>query len=168
MKGLFAETWALIAIAAIAFVGGLLIGDLGGSPETKTVYVSSAGEEETGAAEASEEAGVEGTGAEEAAAGGESAQANGSGGQIFASAGCGSCHTLAAAGSSGETGPDLNKFLAPDDDTKGIEVMILEPNSELAEGYPPNVMPQSYGETLTPQEVHQLAEFLVATTPAKP
>lgn len=163
-KSWWIEAWALVAVAVIAFVAGLLIGDLGGSPETKTVYVSSTGEgEEAAAPEPSEAAG-----AEEVAAGGESAQANSPGGQIFTNAGCGTCHTLAAAGSTGETGPDLNEFLAPDDDTAGIEVMIANPNSELAEGYPANVMPQNYGETLSKAEVHQLAEFLVATTPAKP
>ena len=47
-KGLLVESWALIAVAVIAFVGGLLIGDLGSSPQTETVYVaapSSEGEE---------------------------------------------------------------------------------------------------------------------------
>jgi cytochrome c oxidase subunit 2 len=164
-KSWWIEAWALVAVAVIAFVAGLLIGDLGGSPETKTVYVSSTSEEEVGEVEGGGEAEAE------EAAGGEAepeGAANSPGGQVFTNAGCGTCHTLAAAGSTGETGPDLNEFLAPDDDTAGIEVMIANPNSELAEGYPANVMPQNYGETLSKQEVHQLAEFLVATTPAKP
>jgi hypothetical protein len=29
-------------------------------------------------------------------------------------------------------------------------------------------MPQTYGETLSQAEVHELAEFLVASAPAKP
>ncbi len=96
------------------------------------------------------------------------AKAGEGGAQLFASADCGSCHTLAAAGTTGTTGPDLNEFLAPDDNTEGVEVMIVEPDSELAEGYPANVMPQDYGQTFSPTEVHELAEYLVATTPAKP
>ncbi len=159
-KGLLIETWAFVAVAAIAFVGGLLIGDLGGSPKTETVYV---------AASADEAVDAEATEAEEEA--GESEQESASsdpGAQIFASNGCGSCHTLAAAGSTGEAGPDLNEFLAPDDTTEAVEEMIVDPNSEVAEGYSPNVMPKTYSQSLTKSEVHQLAEYLVATTPAKP
>jgi len=162
-KHLLTEFWAFIAVAVIAFVAGLLIGDLGSSPKTEIVHVAapaSEGEEAEGA-ETAEAA--EGTGGET-----ESQGADTSGSQVFAGTGCGSCHTLAAAGSTGEVGPNLNEFLAPDDDTKGVEVMIVEPNSELAEGYPANVMPQDYGQTLSSTEVHQLAEFLVESTPAKP
>jgi mono/diheme cytochrome c family protein len=154
------EAWAFLAVAVIAFVGGLLIGDLGSSPKTEIAYVSEAETEgEETAAEATEPG-------ETAAAGGETS--GGGGGQIFASTGCGSCHTLAAAGTTGTTGPDLNEYLAPDDTTAGVEEMILHPNLELAEGYPPNVMPQNYGQTLSKPEVHELAEYLVANTPAKP
>jgi mono/diheme cytochrome c family protein len=154
------EGWAFIAIAAIAFVAGLLIGDLGASPETKTVYVSNGAGEGEEASEASGEA----EGAESETAGGEGA----SGGQLFTSIGCGGCHTLSAAHSTGTTGPDLDESLATDDDTQGIEEMIIHPNTEVVEGYPPNVMPQTYGQSLSEPEVHELAEFLVATTKAKP
>lgn len=151
-KNFLTETWAFIAIAVIAFAGGLLIGDLGSSPKHETVYVA-----------ASEEA----TESEEAPAGGEPEGAN-SGSQLFTNSGCGSCHTLAAAGTSGTAGPDLEESLAPDDNTAGIEEMIVNPNEEVVEGYPPNVMPQNFGQTLSKAEIHQLAEFLVASTPAKP
>lgn len=154
-KHMLLESWALIAVAVIAFVGGLLIGNLGASPEKETVYLSNAGEE-----------GVSGEAAE--GEGGEP-EAEGEGGaQLFTSIGCGGCHTLSAANSAGNTGPNLNESLATDDDTQGIEEMIIHPNSEVVEGYPPNVMPQSYGESLSESEVHELAEFLVASTPAKP
>jgi mono/diheme cytochrome c family protein len=148
------EAWAFLAVAVIAFVGGLLIGNLGSSPKTEIVHVSATEGEET---EAVEPSGAAGAGGEESG-----------GSQIFTSTGCGSCHTLAAAGSTGTTGPDLNEFLAPDDTTAGVEEMILHPNLELAEGYPANVMPQNYGQTLSKPEVQELAEYLVANTPAKP
>jgi mono/diheme cytochrome c family protein len=156
-KSWLTETWAFLAIAVIAFVGGLLVGDLGASPGTKTVYVSAS------ATEGEEAAAAEPSGEVEEEAGG-----GGPGAQVFASAGCGSCHTLAAAGSTGTTGPDLEESLAPDDNTAGIEEMILHPNEEVIEGYPANVMPQTYGETLSKTEVHELAEYLAASTPAKP
>ena len=88
--------------------------------------------------------------------------------QLFTSVGCGSCHTLAAAGATGKVGPDLEESLAPDDNTAGIEEMIIHPNSEVVEGYSPNVMPQTYGQSLSSEEVQALAEFIVANSAAKP
>lgn len=145
------EGWAFIAIAVIAFVAGILVGDLGASPKTETVAVSASATNE-GESETEAEGEVEAV----------------TGAQLFASAGCGSCHTLAAAGTTGTTGPNLDEFLAPDDTTAGVEEMLVDPNVELAEGYPANVMPQDYGQTFSKAELHQLAEYLVATTPAKP
>jgi len=166
LKSLLTEGWALLAVAVIAFAGGLLVGDLGSSPNTETVYVAnpaSEGEEAEAAEPASETAEPE-----ESATGGESQGAGSPGSQLFTSAGCGSCHTLSAAGTTGTTGPDLEESLAPDDDTAGIEEMIVNPNVEVVEGYPPNVMPQNYDQTFSKAEIHELAEFLVASTPAKP
>src|SRR5689334_18360442 len=119
-KSTLMEGWALIAVAVLAFVGGLLIGDLGASPEKKTVYLSNAAEEEASAA-SGEAAEAEGPEAE--TEGGEGA----SGAQLFTSIGCAGCHTLSAAHSTGTTGPDLNESLATDDDTQGIEEMITHP-----------------------------------------
>lgn len=156
IKSLLTEGWALLAVAVIAFVGGLLIGDLGASPNTETVYVANPASEgeEAGGTEAVAEAEPEGGGS--------------GGAQLFTSAGCGSCHTLSAAGTTGTVGPALEKSLAPDDNTAGIEEMIANPNEEVVEGYPPNVMPQNYAQTFSKAEIHELAEFLVASTPAKP
>jgi cytochrome c551/c552 len=168
-KSLLVEAWAFLAVAAIAFVGGLLIGDLGGSPKTETVTVA-ASPDEGPEAEAPESTGGAAE-TEEGSEGAESEQkgaANTPGAQIFTGAGCGTCHVLAAAESTGGTGPNLNEFLAPDDTTEAVEEMIVDPSAEIAEGYPPNVMPTTYSKTLSKSEVHQLAEYLVATTPAKP
>jgi mono/diheme cytochrome c family protein len=157
MKRFLVESWAFLAVAVIAFVAGLLIGDLGSSPEKQTVYVATSASEgeEPEAAETSEPSG-----------GG--AESESEGAQLFAGIGCGGCHILSAAGSTGETGPNLDESLATDDDTAGIEEMIVNPSVEVVEGYPPNVMPQTYGQSLSKPEVQQLAEYLVATTPAKP
>lgn len=160
-KHLMLEGWAFMAIAVLAFVGGLLVGDLGASPETKTVYVSNAASEGEEASEAAGESTEEESSESEA-------EGSGSGAQLFTGIGCGGCHTLSAANSSGTTGPNLDESLAPDDNTQAIEEMITHPEDEVVEGYPPNVMPKNYGETLSPPEVHELAEYLVASTPAKP
>jgi mono/diheme cytochrome c family protein len=90
----------------------------------------------------------------------------GPGAQVFANNGCGGCHTLAAAGSGGVTGPNLDEFLAPDDNAASIQEMLVDPNAEIAEGYPANVMPQNYGETLTPKEIEDLVQYLIENTPA--
>lgn len=158
-KKLATEGWAFVLIAVIAFVGGFLVGDLGSSPKTETVLATAPAEPAEGGEAESEEA--EG----EAEAEGGSAE---NGAQLFTSIGCGSCHTLAAAGTTGTTGPDLEESLATDDNTAGIEVMITEPDAEIVEGYPANVMPQDYGESLSKSEIHELAEFLVANTEAMP
>jgi cytochrome c2 len=90
----------------------------------------------------------------------------GPGAQVFANNGCGGCHTLAAAGSGGVTGPNLNEYLAPDDNAAGVEEMIVNPNAEIAEGFSANVMPQNYGEALTPKELEDLVQYLIENTPA--
>jgi mono/diheme cytochrome c family protein len=54
-----------------------------------------------------DEAGGATTAAETQAGGGEEAD----GEAVFASAGCGGCHTLEAAGSSGATGPNLDELM---------------------------------------------------------
>jgi len=150
------EFWAFILVGVIAFVGGLIAGGLLGSTKTETVYVAnpSTAAAETEAPEAAE------TEAPEAAEGNEA------GASVFASNGCGSCHTFKAAHSTGTTGPDLNEYLAPDDDKAGIEEMIVDPNSEIAEGYSANVMPTSYGQSIPKGELEQLVQFLINNSPA--
>jgi cytochrome c551/c552 len=161
-KSLLVEGWAFVAVAAIAFVVGLLIGDLGSSPKVETVVATSASEgEEAEAPAATGEATEAGGG--EAAGGGAQAEA---GAQVFASEGCGSCHTFKAAGSTGTVGPNLNEYLAPDDDKAGIEEMIDDPNAEIAEGYSANVMPKNYGQVIPQKELEQLVEFLIENSPA--
>jgi hypothetical protein len=56
-KSLLIEGWAFVAVASIAFIGGLLIGDLASSPKTETVLATSPNEGEE--AEAPEAAGAE-------------------------------------------------------------------------------------------------------------
>jgi mono/diheme cytochrome c family protein len=84
----------------------------------------------------------------------------GPGAQVFANNGCGGCHTFKAAGSGGVTGPPLEKSLAPGDTTAEIEEMIVNPNAEIVKGYPPNVMPQNFGQILSEKELEDLVEYL--------
>jgi len=90
----------------------------------------------------------------------------GPGAQVFASNGCGNCHTFAAAESGGVTGPNLDESLAADDDAASIEEMIVEPNAEIVKGYQPNVMPPNFGEVLSPKELEDLVQYLIENSPA--
>jgi mono/diheme cytochrome c family protein len=90
----------------------------------------------------------------------------GPGAQVYASNGCGNCHTFAAAKSGGVTGPNLDESLAPDDDAAAIEEMIVEPNAEIVKGYQPNVMPPNFGELLSPKELEDLVQYLIENSPA--
>jgi cytochrome c oxidase subunit 2 len=84
------------------------------------------------------------------------------GAEIFAQ-NCGSCHTLAAAGTTGQVGPDLDASLAGKD-AAYVRESILDPNAVIADGYQPDVMPQNYGELLSDQQVDGLVEYLVSAT----
>jgi mono/diheme cytochrome c family protein len=85
------------------------------------------------------------------------------GGELFASAGCTGCHTLAAAGSTGTTGPNLDGTLKNKDEAY-IRTAIVDPNDTIAKDYPPDVMPQDYGTSFSPEEIDALVAYLVEST----
>jgi mono/diheme cytochrome c family protein len=82
----------------------------------------------------------------------------GEGGQVFADNGCGSCHTLEAAGSSGTAGPNLDEGLAGQD-PKQIEESIIAPDAEIVAGFE-NIMPDDYESLIPPEDLQLLVEFL--------
>ncbi|MEA2142496.1 MAG: cytochrome c oxidase subunit [Solirubrobacteraceae bacterium] len=76
---------------------------------------------------------------------------------------CGSCHTLADAGTSGKIGPDLGKFLKGHDKAF-IHESIVNPNAYVEKGFPKGVMPGNFGQTLSPQELSALVDYLTKVT----
>jgi mono/diheme cytochrome c family protein len=78
--------------------------------------------------------------------------------QFFAT-NCGGCHTLAQAGTTGTTGPNLDEALKSMS-AQQISQSISDPNAVIAPGYQPNVMPQNFGQTLTPPQLQQLVAYL--------
>jgi cytochrome c oxidase subunit 2 len=92
-----------------------------------------------------------------AAAGGAGGATDGK--SIFASAGCAGCHTFKAAGATAEVGPDLDKVLAGKD-ADFIRESIVDPNAEIAAGYQPNVMPSTFQDSLSKEQIDALVEFL--------
>ena len=89
----------------------------------------------------------------------------GPGAQVFANNGCGGCHTFAAAESGGVTGPNLDEVLPGQTDAM-VEESIVNPNAQIAKGYPPNVMPQNFEELLSPKELEDLVQYLIENSPA--
>ena len=86
--------------------------------------------------------------------------AGGPGAQVFANNGCGGCHTFAAAEAGGVTGPNLDESL-PGDPESLVKEMIVDPNKEIAKGYPPNVMPPDYEQEISPKELEDLVDYLL-------
>ncbi len=78
---------------------------------------------------------------------------------VFADAGCGSCHTFAAAETSGTVGPDLDEVLKGKDDLF-IYNSIVNPDAQVAEGFQPGIMPKTYGEQLDDKQLGDLVAFL--------
>jgi cytochrome c oxidase subunit 2 len=79
---------------------------------------------------------------------------------LFTSLGCGSCHVLQDAGSQGEVGPNLDNVLA-DADEAFVRESIVSPDAQIAEGFQPGVMPKTYGEQLSDQQLNALVEYLL-------
>jgi mono/diheme cytochrome c family protein len=91
----------------------------------------------------------------------------GPGAQVFANNGCGGCHTLAGApGAGGTVGPDLDEVLPGQTQTQ-IEEDVVDPEKEIAKGYPAGVMPSNFGQTISKKEIEQLAEYLLKETAKK-
>ena len=76
---------------------------------------------------------------------------------LFASEGCGSCHTFEAAGTTATVGPNLDESLEGDDE-EHIRESILEPNAEVESGFQP-IMPAQYGD-LSQKQLADLIAFL--------
>ena len=73
---------------------------------------------------------------------------------------CGACHKIA--GQSGAIGPDLSAIGATRD-RDYLRRAILDPNAEVAEGYPPNLMPVTYGSQFYAQELELLVAYMKAS-----
>jgi len=82
---------------------------------------------------------------------------------LFASEGCGGCHTLADAGTTGTTGPDLDDVLQGKDEAF-IRQAIVEPDAEIAEGYQGGIMPPNYEETIPGPQLDALVQYLSEVT----
>jgi cytochrome c oxidase subunit II len=77
--------------------------------------------------------------------------------------GCGACHTLADAGTTGTTGPDLGRVLRGQSASM-IRTDIVDPNARIAAGYQANIMPPNFGQTLSAQQLDGLVAYLATVS----
>jgi cytochrome c oxidase subunit II len=89
-------------------------------------------------------------------------------------AGCSGCHTLAAAGASGTTGPDLDSRLRSDcasaasKKVRGatlqqcIQTAIVKPYAYIPAGYSAGIMPSDFGQRLSSDQIQALVNFLAS------
>jgi len=78
---------------------------------------------------------------------------------IFASAGCGTCHTLQDAGANGTVGPNLDEVLKGKD-ADFIHESIVDPDAKIADGFQPGLMPQTYGDQFDDRQLLDLVAYL--------
>lgn len=90
--------------------------------------------------------------------------------------GCGSCHTLAAASTTGTAGPNLTTRLASDcadpasKSKRGatlqqcIRTAIVNPYLYIPSGYTSGVMPNTFSKTLSKSQIAALVAFLSSVT----
>ena len=103
------------------------------------------------------------TGAKAAGGGGGAA----AGKTVFNANGCAACHALKSAGATGKVGPDLDK-LATYAQQAGkpleqfIRESIVKPDAYIQPGYPPNVMPGTFG-SLPKAQLDSLVQYLVTS-----
>ena len=81
-----------------------------------------------------------------------------SGRAIFVRMGCGSCHTLAAAGSKGQIGPNLDGRLSQHTRASLIARITAAPSE--ADSF--SAMPTNFGSRMNASELDSLVRFLLA------
>ena len=138
----------VLALLALALVG--VVAACGGGEEVSPVPeevqgTTTAEEQETGEEETTEEETGEETGEEET---GGDAEA---GADVWNANGCGGCHVLAAANSSGTVGPNL-------DESKPDAELVVD---RVTNGQ--GVMP-AFGDQLSEQQIADVAAYVVEST----
>jgi len=138
-----------------------------GSPASSAAQSGASGAASTSGARSAGSGTSTSAGAQGSAAG--SATSAAAGRAVFTgSAGCGTCHTLAAAGTNGTVGPNLGVRLVPDSKKRHLPLRafifesITKPNAFIAPGYAANIMPQNFSQSLTSTQINALVNFLAS------
>jgi len=88
---------------------------------------------------------------------------------VFKANSCATCHTLSAASATGTVGPDLDKLVSYAQQAhQPLEAFahqsVVDPNAYIQPGYPKNLMPPTFGQTLSKAELSALVTFLVQSS----
>ena len=91
------------------------------------------------------------------------------GAKLFASEGCGGCHAFTPAGTDAQVGPSLDKLPAAAKRAgkplaEFVHESIVDPNAYVEKGYQPGVMPQTFGKSLSKQQIDALVAYLTGAT----
>lgn len=88
---------------------------------------------------------------------------------VFASSGCASCHTFKPAGATGTIGPNLDTepaVSAKADHNMNLAAFvkqsIVDPDAYIAKGFQPNIMPKTFGKTLSATQLKDLVAFVLS------
>jgi mono/diheme cytochrome c family protein len=91
----------------------------------------------------------------------------GRGQAVYFQAGCNACHAISGI-SSGTVGPVLDGLASRAGETVSglsaeeyIRQSLLDPSAFLVEGFQDGVMPQTFGDTLTEEQINDLVAFLL-------
>jgi cytochrome c oxidase subunit 2 len=95
-----------------------------------------------------------------------SSSSSASGQSVFTANNCASCHTLTAAHATGKIGPDLDKLAsyaqqAHQPLTAFVHESIVNPDAYVQPGYPKDVMPSNFRQSLSKTQLDALVTFLV-------
>src|SRR5579859_2720347 len=88
---------------------------------------------------------------------------------VFAANACASCHTFKPAGANGKIGPDLGHLAADAQKAnRGSLVQyttesIVDPNAYIVHGFAANIMPKTFGQSLSKQQLADLVAFLTSS-----
>jgi mono/diheme cytochrome c family protein len=87
---------------------------------------------------------------------------------VYAQMGCGACHTISGI-SAGTLAPNLTQIgTVAETRVEGmtaeeyITQSIIDPNAFVVEGFQPDLMPKTFGEQLTDEQLSDLVAFLLA------
>jgi cytochrome c oxidase subunit II len=82
---------------------------------------------------------------------------------VFTTAGCGSCHAFTPAGTDAQVGPSLDAIKPPGGKSleEFIRESIVDPDAVIAAGFQPNVMPKTFNQTLSDEQLDALVQYLV-------
>ena len=88
------------------------------------------------------------------------------GAAVFSNNGCAACHTFTPAKATGKVGPDLDKLAqyaqqAHQPLEAFVTTSITDPNAYIQPGYPRSVMPPTFGQALSKQQLDALVSYLI-------